>query len=111
MGRRGHSGKEFVMTRFFSNQPMSNVLVLSAGMLALTALLTPAAWGQKSDSKVKITAKADKPDDDGKQVVTINLEIEKGWHAYANPIGADDFPGVPTTVTVTAKKKPAKVTI
>jgi DsbC/DsbD-like thiol-disulfide interchange protein len=99
------------MKRFLPHRPVSGLLALAAGVLAWTGFQTPAALGQKSDSKVKISAKADKPDDDGKQVVTINLEIENGWHAYANPIGADDFPGVPTTVTVTAKKKPTKVTI
>jgi DsbC/DsbD-like thiol-disulfide interchange protein len=88
------------------------LLGLAASLLIWTVFATPDAHGQsqKSDSKVKITATAGKPDNDGKQVVIIKLDIEKGWHAYANPVG-EDFPGLPTTVTITAKQKPAKVQI
>ena len=88
---------------------------LTAGCLALALLLsgTSAGWaqGEKSDSKVKITAKANKPNADGKQTVTITLEIEKGWHTYANPPGPADFAGIPTKVTISAEKEPKKVTI
>jgi DsbC/DsbD-like thiol-disulfide interchange protein len=83
-----------------------------AGCLAAWAFLTSVhAQAAKSDAKVKITAKADKPGDDGKQTVTIRIEIEKGWHAYANPVGPEDFPGIPTTVTVSGAKKPQLVKI
>ena len=41
----------------------------------------------KSDSVVKATAAAAKPDADGKQTVTLTLAIDKGWHLYANPVG------------------------
>jgi DsbC/DsbD-like thiol-disulfide interchange protein len=88
---------------------------LTASCLALAVLLAgpSAGWaqGEKSDSKVKITAKADKPDADGKQTVTITLEIDKGWHTYANPPGPDDFAGIPTKVTVSAKKELKSVKI
>src|SRR5262245_20811047 len=40
----------------------------------------------KSDTKVKATATATKAGADGKQTVTITLNIEKGWHLYANPV-------------------------
>jgi DsbC/DsbD-like thiol-disulfide interchange protein len=78
-------------------------------MLALTAVML--AWhseahaGGKSDSKVKATAKATKAGADGKQTVTITLEIEKGWYIYGNPVGAEDFDGNKTVVAVSAKEK------
>src|SRR5207244_1488003 len=39
----------------------------------------------KSDSVVKVTVKGapEKPGADGKQVLTITLAMEKGWHVYA----------------------------
>jgi uncharacterized protein len=63
------------------------------------------AGGLKSDSKVKATATATKPVADGKQTVTITLEIEKGWHIYANPVGDEDFEGNKTRVNIKAKDK------
>jgi DsbC/DsbD-like thiol-disulfide interchange protein len=56
----------------------------------------------KSDSVVKTTTTADKPGPDGKQVISIKLTIEKGWHTYANPSGSDST--YPTTVKVEGKK-------
>jgi DsbC/DsbD-like thiol-disulfide interchange protein len=60
------------------------------------------AAGKKSDAHVKVTATADKPAADGTQVITVNLAIDKGWHAYANPAGNDA--AIPTKVTVEGKK-------
>ena len=59
----------------------------------------------KSETKVKATATATKPDADGNQVVTVTLDIEKGWHLYANPVGNDDLDGAKTIVTVASKVK------
>jgi DsbC/DsbD-like thiol-disulfide interchange protein len=81
-------------------------------LLALASLLAlglPDALAQKSDSKVKIVAAADKPDADGKQTVTLTFEIEKGWHLYANPVGNDDYKDIQTTVKVLTKVEEAKV--
>jgi uncharacterized protein YyaL (SSP411 family) len=63
--------------------------------------------GQKSDSVVKITAKAEpaKPGEDGKQVVSVTLTIDPGWHVYANPVGSDDLASSQTSVRVTSKAK------
>ena len=91
---------------------------ITAAVVLLGALVhaghsQPAAGageGTKSDSKVKITVTADKPDSEGKQVVTIEIAIEKDWHIYANPL-PEDFPGVATVVTVDAKVKPQEVKI
>src|ERR1017187_6268699 len=73
---------------------------LLAGLVMSLAVMLPAQAGQKSESKVKASATATKAGDDGKQTVTITLEIVKGWHIYANPVGAEDFEGNKTSVTI-----------
>src|SRR5262249_8882495 len=59
------------------------------------------------------TAKAvpEKPGGDGKQVVTVTLAIEKGWHIYANPPGLEDLVPVQTEVSIKAKTKPDEVKV
>jgi DsbC/DsbD-like thiol-disulfide interchange protein len=79
------------------------VAVLLAGLTALAGRSTALAAPLKSDSVVKATAAAEKPDADGKQVVTLTLTIDKGWHLYANPVGSEDFASVQTVVKVKAK--------
>ena len=79
------------------------VAVLLAGLVALAGRYPASAAPLKSDSVVKATAAAEKPDADGKQVVTLTLAIDKGWHLYANPAGSEDFASVQTTVKVKAK--------
>lgn len=77
-------------------------------LFGLTLLLSWSgveAGSKKSDSEVKLSAKATKPDDSGKQVVTVTMDINKGWHAYANPVGNPDLRSSQTVVTVTGKEK------
>lgn len=77
------------------------------GVLAMIPFVaTSAAFeaGGKSDSKVKATATATKIVD-GKQTVTITLEIEKGWYIYANPVGDDDYEANRTRLVFKAKEK------
>jgi DsbC/DsbD-like thiol-disulfide interchange protein len=81
--------------------PLAAVALLAAPALALALAAAP----MTSESVVKATAKADKPGDDGKQTVTLTLEIDKGWHVYANPVGLEDLASVQTEVTVAAKAK------
>jgi hypothetical protein len=82
-------------------------LVLAGALAALMLAAGPAlAQATKSDSVVKIEPSADKPDADGKQVVTLKLTIDDGWHLYANPI-PKDFPGIPVEVKFAGKTKPA----
>lgn len=64
----------------------------------------------KSDSKVKVTATTLKPDADGRQAFSVQLDIEKGWHLYANPV-PEDFPGLPTTVSVGGKVDPKDIKV
>jgi DsbC/DsbD-like thiol-disulfide interchange protein len=78
--------------------------------VALTTSTTH-AQGKKSDSVVKASAKADKIDADGKQLVTITLEVDAGWYIYCNPVGNEDFDSNKTTVTLTGKTKLESVKI
>ncbi len=65
----------------------------------------------KQEDPVKLSAAVmpEKPGADGKQTVTLTMEVAKGWHAYANPAGIDSL--IPTTVTVNAKAKPEDVKV
>jgi DsbC/DsbD-like thiol-disulfide interchange protein len=92
--------EEIEMNRTIMRPLAFAVAVLITG-LALTA--GRAAAPLKSDSVVKATAVAGKPDADGKQTVTLTLAIDKGWHLYANPVGQEDLASVQTTVKVKAK--------
>jgi DsbC/DsbD-like thiol-disulfide interchange protein len=85
--------------------------LLVAGLLGLTALLAsgPLTPGQEKKSEVTVAASAEKPDSDGNQVILITLDIEKGWHAYANPVDNEDLASVQTTVKITGKNPPEKV--
>jgi uncharacterized protein len=66
---------------------------------------TALAQARKSDSVVKVDATMDKPDADGKQTVTITLDIENGWHVYANPVENEDLTNAQTVVSISAKNK------
>jgi DsbC/DsbD-like thiol-disulfide interchange protein len=90
----------FIVIPFFT----AAVVLSAAGADAQTA------EASKSDSVVKIETNAGKPDADGKQVVTLTLTIDKGWHLYANP-APQDFPGVPVEVKISGKTKPASVKV
>jgi hypothetical protein len=78
---------------------------LLAGLVMSLALILPVEAGGNSESKVKATATATKAGDDGKQTVTITLEMVKGWHIYANPVGAVEFEANKTVVAISAKEK------
>jgi DsbC/DsbD-like thiol-disulfide interchange protein len=59
----------------------------------------PAQDKKRSDAVVKVKAKLDKAPP-GKAVVVLNLEIEKGWHLYANPPEHEDLDDSKVTVKV-----------
>ena len=87
-----------------SRRPLSLAVAgLFAGFMAVAGRSPALAAPLKSDSVVKATAAAEKPDANGKQVITLTLAIDKGWHIYANPVGAEDFASVQTTVKAKAK--------
>lgn len=87
--------------------PRCVVGVLAFALLAI--LLGDAgpvlAQAKKSDSVVKVEAKADKPDADGKQTITITLDIDHPWHIYANPVDNEDLTSAQTVVSLAAKGK------
>ncbi len=78
--------------------------LLAVALLAYSAG-TARAQIKKSDSFVKVTAQATKPDADGKQTVDITLDIEKPWHLYANPVENEDLTNAQTVVALSAKGK------
>jgi len=88
---------------------MTGLVFGSTLVLSWSAL--EAGGGKKSDSEVKVSAKAGKIDDAGKQIVTVTLAVNKGWHVYANPVGNADLRSSQTVVTVTAKEKLEQVKI
>src|SRR4051794_10859012 len=82
-------------------RPLLRMALFAALLLGLGA--SPAA-GQGSDSVVKASAKASKPDDEGNQTVTITLDVtDKRYHLYANPVGNDSLKPTQTTVRFTSK--------
>src|SRR5262249_51586973 len=87
-------------------------LYVDQGSGEVTAKKEAAAEGpKKSDAVVKITTSAEpqKPGPDGKQVVTVTIQIDSGWHLYANPVGQEDLAPSQTTLTVESKTKPEDV--
>ena len=62
------------------------------------------AKARRSDSVVKVNAETGKLESDGKQVLTVTLKVDDGWHIYANSL-PKDFPGIATTIKVSAQSK------
>lgn len=85
--------------------------VLSAAVVLAGTAAELLGQAKKSDAEVKVTAKGDKPSSDGKQLVTVTIEINKGWHLYANPVGDESLLPVQTVVTVSGKEKPQDVKV
>lgn len=85
--------------------------LLGAFSLAVSGAPAQDGGAKKSDAVVKASVAAAKPDTDGKQVVTVTLAIDPGWHIYANPPGLEDLAAGQTTVSVTGKTKPKEVKV
>jgi DsbC/DsbD-like thiol-disulfide interchange protein len=92
------------MARRYSRRVVGALAVALVAFLACNTRPVH-AQSKKSDSVVKADAKADKPDADGKQTMTLTLDIEKPWHLYANPVGNDDLADARTVVSISAKAK------
>jgi thiol:disulfide interchange protein len=78
-------------------------VVLGALALALGPVGTPPAEAGKGKTVTKVTAKATKPDGEGRQTVTVVLDIETPWYAYANPVGNKEFEQAQTSVEIKSK--------
>jgi DsbC/DsbD-like thiol-disulfide interchange protein len=100
-----------MIRRFFASRRASPTALALMVFGACALVLGHAqAGGKKSDTEVKATAKADRPDNEGKQTIHLTLTINKGWYIYANPVGNEDFAANATTVTA-IKPKPLAVAI
>ena len=96
-------------TSIRSRGPVAVALLAAAVVLAATPAVR--ALAKNSKSVVKATANATAPDADGRQTVTVTLQIDKPWHLYANPVGNKDLTDNQTTVTVGARAKPEEVKV
>jgi DsbC/DsbD-like thiol-disulfide interchange protein len=82
-----------------------HVVAAVATAWALAGVALPAGRAgppRRSADVVNVTAGADAPGADGRQVITVTLAVAKGWHVYANPVGNEEL-GPPTTVAVEGK--------
>jgi hypothetical protein len=77
-------------------------MVNALAMMLESAESGKPAAAEAKDEQVKLSATL-APADDAKQVVTVTLDIAKGWHAYANPASNDML--IPTSVQLAAKEK------
>jgi DsbC/DsbD-like thiol-disulfide interchange protein len=82
-----------------------------ASLFAASVIADNPAPGKKSDSVVKVTATPEKPDAGGKQIVSLKIEVNKGWHIYANPVGDATLEPNATTVKVSGKGKPKLIRV
>lgn len=62
-------------------------------------------------NRVTVSASATMPDADGKQTVTVTLDIDKGWRILANPVGKERFESWRTVVSLKPAIKPASLRI
>jgi DsbC/DsbD-like thiol-disulfide interchange protein len=62
------------------------------------------AKARRSDSVVKISVEASKPEPDGKQAFTVTFKIDDSWHIYAHSL-PQDFPGVATNIKLSSDSK------
>jgi hypothetical protein len=86
-------------------------VVLPACLALLAAGTFAQARAVKSDSAVKVAAAATKPDAEGNQVITLNLDIKETYHLYANPSGNEMLEDSQVVVSVAGKEKPEAVKI
>jgi DsbC/DsbD-like thiol-disulfide interchange protein len=92
-----------------THRQFSGLAGLAAAVVLALVSQASAQKIRKSTDAVKVKATAGKVDDDGKQVVTLALEIASPFHLYANPVGKELFVEAQTTVTVGGKAKLVKV--
>ncbi len=79
-------------------------LVVPGALLVLCGA-SLAAEPTKSADVVKCDVTAAKPGADGTQVITVGLDVQSGWHVYANPVGAQLLETTATKVSFEGKAK------
>jgi DsbC/DsbD-like thiol-disulfide interchange protein len=87
------------------------IIVLVSAMAILVNSTPLIAGGQKDESQVKFAASATKPDKDGRQKVTITMNINSGFYAYANPVNNEDLEPAQTVVKIAGAKKLEEVKV
>ena len=87
------------------------ITVVIAALASLVVATHPTALAGGKLDPVKVQASLSKPDSGGKQTVTVQLTIDKGWHLYANPVDHEDLAGGETVVAIKADGKPVNAKI
>jgi hypothetical protein len=82
-----------------------DAFILSAVILAWCLVPIINADDGKMTPVVKAAATSTKPDSEGRQAITIQLEIKEGHRILANPVQCDDLVSVQTRVTVVSADK------
>jgi Disulphide bond corrector protein DsbC len=100
--RRRFQIQEAPMTNRFSIA--TRILQLAGVGLVIGTLAVAAPAGGQMESHVKLTATAGKVDKDGRQTISIKMQIDPDWHAYANPVKNDDLEPNQTVIKVTGPK-------
>jgi thiol:disulfide interchange protein len=93
----------------FSRNPLHRIALCALALIL--AIGNVSVHAQSSDKFVKAAATATKADAAGKQTVTLTLEINKGYHIYANPVKNKEFKDIQTVVTATSQVKLADVKV
>lgn len=93
-------------TRLLAGLGLAAALFLGLGVLPGLR-----AQGGKSDSEVKVTAKAGKVEAGGKQTITLTLDVNEGWYIYANPVNNEELESAKTVVKVAGNKNVEEVRI
>ena len=92
---------------------MKRALFFLAAFLVCSATNLGAQTTVKRPDHVHATVKAEKPDNNGIQKISVTLTIDKGWHIYANPAGHEDLVGHQTNLQIYQdgnKRMDAKIT-
>jgi hypothetical protein len=73
-------------------------------LLTVAGALASPALGQGSLTKITVKTSASKPDAKGFEEITLDIDIDKGWHIYANAPRHDQVESNKTVVSIVAPK-------
>lgn len=90
--------------------PIRGFRRILAGM-TVVFVLTVSVGEAQQPKLVKVDATATKIDADGKQTVTVTLDIEKNWYVFANPIMNEDLKTEQTVLRVASDVKLAALEV
>src|SRR5262245_38572290 len=91
---------------------LRNLGAVALALIGVGLAVSPVLGAAKTSADmVKVEAKAGKIGADGAQEVTLTINIEDGWHLYANPVGNNDLTSAQTTIKITGQTKPKDVKV